>query len=206
MKLALFDFDGTLTTQETFAPFLRYAVPALRRRLASVVLLPLVPIYRQGWLSGVTMRATAVRVALSGLDAGRMQEAGERFAREVVPGLLRSDAMAALRAHRDAGDRVIVVSGGFELLLAPWCAGERVECLASRLEVRDGRLTGRYLGHQCAGEEKAARVRAHCDLTQFRAIHAWGDTPEDEALLALAETRFYRGKDVSSQPWPPVRT
>ncbi len=205
MNLALFDFDGTLTTRETFAPFLRYAVPPLRRALGSVALAPLVPVYRRGWLSGLAMRATATRVALSGMPLAHASHAGERFAREVVPGLLRPEAMAALRAHRDAGDRVIVVSAAFELYVAPWCAAEGVACLASRLEVREGRLTGRYLGAQCAGAAKADRVRAHCDVAGFSTIHAWGDTPEDDALLALATRRFYRGKDVSADPWPPPR-
>lgn len=205
MNLALFDFDGTLTTQETFAPFLHYVVPTLRRAWGSAVLGPLVPLYRRGWISGVTMRATAVRVVLTGLEESVVRETGARFAREIVPGWLRPEAIAALRAHRDAGDRVIVVSGAFELYVAPWCASEGVECLASRLETRGGRLTGRYLGAQCVGAAKVERVRAQCDAVDFATTHAWGDTPEDDALLALASRRIYRGKDVSAGPWPPSR-
>ena len=205
MKLALFDFDGTLTTQDTFAPFLRHAVPPMRRVLGGAVLSPLLPLYRRGWLTSAVMRRVAAQVALSGLDESRMREAGGRYAREVVPRMLRPEAMAALRAHRDAGDRVIVVSAAFELYVAPWCASEGVECLASRLEVREGRFTGRYLGAQCAGAEKVKRVRAFCDVSGFSTIHAWGDTPEDDALLALAARRFYRGEDVSAHVWPPAR-
>ena len=205
MNLALFDFDGTLTTKETFAPFLRHAVPSMRRAWGSAVLAPLVPMYRRGWLSGSTMRGMATRVALCGLDETMVREAGMQFVREVVPGWLRPEAVAALRAHRDAGDRVIVVSAGFELLVAPWCESEGVECLASRLEVREGRFTGRYLGPQCAGAEKVKRTREHCDISEFPTIHAWGDTPEDDALLALASRRFYRGEDVSEHAWPPSR-
>lgn len=205
MNLALFDFDGTLTRQETFAPFLRYAVPPLRRALGSVALAPLVPMYRRGWLSGHALRGMATRVALSGLDEAMLREAAAQFVREIVPGWLRPEAIAALRAHRDAGDRVIVVSGAFELYVAPWCAAEGVECLASRLETRHGRFTGRYLGAQCVGAAKVERVRAHCEVAGFSTIHAWGDTPEDDALLALASRRFYRGRDVSAQSWPPLR-
>lgn len=205
MNLVLFDFDGTLTTQETFAPFLRYVVSPARRWMGSLLLAPLVPIYRRGWISGHTLRATAARVALSGLEEWRVRQAGACFARDIVPGWLRPEAVAALRAHRDAGDRVIVVSAGFELLVAPWCAQEGVECLASRLETHAGRVTGRYLGAQCAGAEKVNRVLAHCDIAGFATIHAWGDTPDDDALLTLASRRVYRGRDVSTEPWPPSR-
>jgi phosphoserine phosphatase len=60
------------------------------------------------------------------------------------------------------------------------------------LEERGGVLTGRYRGLQCVGEEKARRVRAHYDLSRYGRVHAYGDTPEDHALLALAHCRSYR--------------
>ena len=57
-------------------------------------------------------------------------------------------------------------------------------------------LTGRYAGAQCVAEEKARRVRERYDLSGYRAIHAYGDTHEDHALLALADHATWRGA-----PW-----
>jgi HAD superfamily phosphoserine phosphatase-like hydrolase len=110
---------------------------------------------------------------------------------------MRADVLARLRAHRVAGDRVVVVSGNFERLLAPWCEAEGVELLASALECRDGRLTGRYDGPQCAGEEKARRVRAFAGAWPRERIEAHGDTAEDLPMLAMAAVATYRGA-----PWP----
>jgi phosphoserine phosphatase len=42
------------------------------------------------------------------------------------------------------------------------------------------------------GEEKARRVREQYALSSFDAVHAYGDTPEDAALLALADERWFR--------------
>jgi len=57
------------------------------------------------------------------------------------------------------------------------------------------RSTGRYAGAQCVNEEKVRRVRERFDLSHFATIHAYGDTPEDEALLALAHRRWYRWQE-----------
>ncbi|PPJ43177.1 MULTISPECIES: HAD family hydrolase [unclassified Pseudoxanthomonas] len=196
MDLALFDFDGTLTTRETFPDFMRYAVARPRLLVGGVLLAPVVFGYRRGWIAGNPTRASIVQVGLRGVDASRLRVQGEAFAREVLPDVLRPEAMARLAWHRERGDRIVVVSGGLDVYLAPWCATQGVELLCSVLAERNGRITG-YAGAQCVGEEKVRRVRALCDPQAYAAIHAYGDTHEDNAMLAMAHHRTYRGHSVA---------
>lgn len=194
--LALFDFDGTLTTRETFPAFMRYAVVRPRLLAGGVLLAPVVFGYRRGWVAGNPTRASIVQMGLRGVDASHLRVQGQAFARDVLPGVLRVEAMARLAWHRERGDRVVVVSGGLDVYLAPWCAGQGVELLCSVLAERGGRITG-YAGPQCVGEEKVRRVHALCDLQAYAAIHAYGDTHEDLAMLAMAHHRTYRGHVVA---------
>ena len=196
MDLALFDFDGTLTTRETFPDFMRYAVARPRLLVGGVLLAPVVFGYRRGWIAGNPTRASIVQVGLRGVDAARLRAQGDAFAREVLPDVLRPEAMARLAWHRERGDRIVVVSGGLDVYLAPWCATQGVELLCSVLAERNGRITG-YAGAQCVGEEKVRRVRALCDPQAYAAIHAYGDTHEDNAMLAMAHHRTYRGQAVA---------
>ena len=194
--LALFDFDGTLTTRETFPAFMRYAVARPRLLAGGVLLAPVVFGYRRGWVAGNPTRASIVQMGLRGVDAERLRAQGAAFARDVLPGVLRPEAMARLAWHRQRGDRVVVVSGGLDVYLAPWCADQGVELLCSVLAERGGRITG-YAGLQCVGEEKVRRVRTLCDPQAYAAIHAYGDTHEDHAMLAMAHHRTYRGHVVA---------
>lgn len=193
--LALFDFDGTLTTRETFPDFMRYAVPRWRLLAGGALLAPVVFGYRRGWVAGNPTRASIVQVGLRGVQARRLRVQGEAFAREVLPGLLRPEAMEKLAWHRGRGDRIVVVSGGLDVYLAPWCAAQGLELACSVLAERGGRITG-YAGAQCVGEEKVRRIRALCDPGAYAAIHAYGDTHEDMAMLAMAQHRTYRGRSV----------
>lgn len=197
--LALFDFDGTLTTSESFPAFLRMVVPKSRLFWGGLLVAPLVLAYRMRMLSGTLVRAAILRIAVRGLDAAAVSADGERYARDIVPATLRPDMLARLRWHRARGDVAVVVSGTFDVCIDSWCRAEGVALLASALEQCDGRLTGRYAGAQCAGEEKVRRIRAACDLSAFARIHAYGDTVEDLPMLALADEAVYRGKPLLRQ-------
>lgn len=201
-QLLLFDFDGTLTLHDTLPSFLRRAVPGLRYLASSALLSPLLLGYHHGRVSASTLRSAIMRAGFAGVECARLEAIGAEFAQDTMPHVLRPEAMRQLQIHRDAGDTVVVVSAGLDLYLAPWCAAQGVQLLCSRLERRGRRFTGRYLGEQCAGAEKARRVRAAYALDQFAHIHAWGDTHEDIELLALAHTRIYRGRDISNGPLP----
>lgn len=191
--LALFDFDGTLTTRETLPDFLRFATPPQRLRLGTLLFALPVLAYRLKLLPVHVLRRLLVRFAFGGLPRAAVEDAGRRFAATVLPALVRPDMQARIDAHRARGDTVVVVSGGFDVYLAPWCEAQGVELLCSQLETRAGHLTGRYAGPQCVADEKVRRVRERYDLAAYREVHAHGDTHEDHALLALAQVATYRG-------------
>jgi HAD superfamily hydrolase (TIGR01490 family) len=199
-NLALFDFDGTITTRETMADFMYHAVPRRRQAWGKLLLAPCVAGYRLGLVSGVAVRAAVVRVGFAGMPVGVLRRRGERFAAAVLPELLRAQAMERIRWHQRQGDTTVVVSGGLDAYLAPWCRAHGLALICSALEQREGRLTGRYLGAQCVGEEKARRVRAAYRLDGHERIFAYGDTHEDLPLLALAHHRFYRGRALPVAP------
>lgn len=196
MDLALFDFDGTLSTREMFPDFVHFAVPRWRLAIGKALLAPVIVGYKLGWVPGNFTRASILAAAFRGVDADALQRLGKRFADEVLAAALRPEAMARLRWHQSRGDVVAVVSGSLDLYLAPWCAQHGVALLCSVVETRAGRLTGRYRGPQCVGEEKARRVREHFDLTRFDCVYAYGDTHEDHALLSIADRRWYRWQEA----------
>lgn len=192
MNLALFDFDGTITTREMMPDFMVAAVPPLRLALGRVLLAPWVIGYKLGLVSGVSVRRVIVRFGFSGVTEAALSQVGQRFAAEVLPGVLRPQAMERIAWHKAQGDTVVVVSGALDVYLAHWCRAHDLALLCSTLETREGKLTGRYAGAQCVRAEKARRVAEHYDLSRYPLVYAYGDTPEDEDLLALAHRRYYR--------------
>ena len=123
---------------------------------------------------------------------------GERYAEQVLPRNLRPEAIARLQWHQAQGDSIAVVSASLEPYLAPWCRQHGLELICTRLETRGGVCTGRYVGGDCTGAEKARRVRARFELQRYSQVYAYGDTPEDSEMLALAHRPHLRGTEIAS--------
>jgi len=195
MDLALFDFDGTITTSDSFRPFLSFAASRARVALGTALLAPMIIGYELGWVRASRMRAAATYVCCRGRPERELRELGARYG-QTLRGILRREALERIHWHKQRGDTVVVVSASLKIYLEDLCRGLDLDLICTELEARDGVLTGRYLGGDCTGPEKARRVRAAHDLSRYSNIHAYGDTPEDAELLELATRRHYRWREL----------
>jgi phosphatidylglycerophosphatase C len=202
--VAAFDFDGTLTWYDSLLPFLvsvrgvgatARAVIAEGPRFGRV-------------LAGRTSRDEAKEALLirllRGVDAEQVSTTGQAYAQRLIrrlkPGMRRR-----LEWHRRLGHQVVIVSASPALYLEP--TGRQLGAdavLATELDVGpDGRLTGKLLGPNCRGEEKATRLRAWlasaggCHETPVatppRQVWAYGDSRGDTEMLALADVAVWVG-------------
>jgi phosphatidylglycerophosphatase C len=196
MNLALFDFDGTLTFGDTYTPFLRYSGTPLRLAVGRIALAPVVVACRLGLISESRARVVASAFAFRGRGDAEVRLAGARYARDVLPGVIRPEALERIEWHKAQGDVVVVVSASLDVYLAEWCRRYGVDVICSELDVRDGRLTGHYRGGDCVGQEKARRIVDRYDLPSFLIVYAYGDTEDDRAMLSLATTKYFRGQEL----------
>jgi len=198
MDLALFDFDGTITRTDTWTPFMQLAVRPARIVAGRVLLSPVVVGYKLGMISASRGRQVAASVGFRGEDAARMRRLGLEYATSTLPAQVRQPALDRIAWHRSRGDQVVIVSASLDLYLSPWCAGRGLDCICTTLEERDGRLTGRCAGGDCAGLEKVRRIRQRFDLGRYETVYAYGDTAEDREMLELAQRKYYRWQEISS--------
>ena len=200
--VAAFDVDGTLTTGDCVTPFLRRA--AGRRLWTTLLRHPLA-------LAASATRRDRDRLkelacsALRGSESTEIEHLGEVFAREVGAGRLRDDTVARLRRHRELGHTVILASASLDPYLVPLGRSLGVDAVVCTVLERgkDGRLTGRLVGANCRGAEKARRVRGWLrehDLADAE-LWAYGDSSGDDELLALAD-RPLRVDGIRVDPEP----
>jgi phosphatidylglycerophosphatase C len=190
--LVAFDFDGTLTTRDSFAAFLEWRAGPLAYILGLASLAPelaLYPILRDRG----RLKAAFIRKFLSDLTLGQLTEQAEAFARQKAPTLLRPDALAVWRQWQAKGAVMLIVTASPEALVEPFARRLGADRLiGTRLRVDDlGRIIGALEGKNCRGAEKVRRIRAQFGTALVLAA-AYGDTTGDREMLAMADVRGYR--------------
>lgn len=194
MALALFDFDGTITFKDSFAGFIKYVLGRTRFYLGVVCLVPVIIGYLLGFVRAWKAKELMSIFFFGGHDAREFEELAMRYSREELPKIIRKVALERIEWHRQRGDTVVVVSASIDRWLQGWCETQHVDLIATKLEVKDGRISGRFLTRNCSGTEKVRRIEEYYKLSDFESIFAYGDSSADNPMLAMADIRYYRWK------------
>ena len=193
--VAAFDFDGTLTAYDSLLPFL------VRLRGARAVTTALAAAAPRARLGRNDLKEVVLARLLHGLDAEAVAVTGEAYAEHVLARRIRPAMRQVVEEHRSQGHTLVIVSASLEVYLSHVGRGLGFDAvLATRLEVGDdGRLTGRLLGANVRGEEKARLLRVWLGEGSVY-LHAYGDSAGDHAMLAMAQraVRARRGRPRQS--------
>ena len=201
--VAAFDVDRTLTTRDTFAPFLREAGGAFRFAVASAAVAPRVVLVLIGRANRDDVKRRMVRRLLAGRPLSEIERFGAAHARRIEQRWLRTDTAARLRWHQREGHRTVLVSASLRAYLVPLGAALGVDgVLCTDLAVDGDRVTGELAGENCRGPEKAARLLAWAGGRKPAVLWAYGDSAGDDELLALADraVRVRRSRYLAAVP------
>jgi len=197
MNLALFDFDGTITHNDTFSLFLKFSLDRKTQIIGGFRLAPYIAGYKLGWVTDKTIRTKLCQVGYVGYNANSLKCMGQEFAKKVIPTCIRENALERILWHKQQGDQVVVVSASLSVYLESWCQSLGLDVICNQLEIRDGILTGHFSDGDCGCLEKVNRIKNKYDLTQYPTIYAYGDTPNDYAMLELAHKKYYRWQELN---------
>ncbi|MET0550205.1 MAG: haloacid dehalogenase-like hydrolase, partial [Xanthomonas sp.] len=94
MDLALFDFDHTVTTADTYSGFLRRVATPAQQAQARLTVGPWLAGYRLGLVSAAALRTRVTRLVFAGRDADEIARQAEHYAQEATrsPSSTRSAA------------------------------------------------------------------------------------------------------------------
>jgi phosphatidylglycerophosphatase C len=191
-KLALFDFDGTITTKDSFIEFIRYTHGSLFLYLGMFLMLPALVGYKIGVWPNWKAKEIVMRLFWAGWSEEKLQKKGDEFAKRLLPALCRPAALEKIKEYNANGWRVIVISASVNIWLKQWVAEMGVELVATRLVVKNETITGRIAGKNCYGPEKVVQLRVLLKLEEYTVIHAYGDSSGDKEMLSIATEAHYK--------------
>lgn len=200
--VAAFDLDGTLTDGGSVVPWLTAVAgrDVVARAIARHAGALAVGAVRSGTAADTAKEALFASV-LTGRTTSDVEAVSARFADDHLRARVRPSIVRRLALHLERGHTVVVVSASPSLYVARIAQDLGAHgAVATELATDDeDRLTGRYLGANCRGEEKLRRVRALVEAIDgastgpSRPLYAYGNSRGDLRLLRAAD----RPVDVS---------
>lgn len=192
--LAVFDLDGTLTRGDTLFAFLRFVCGAPRFLLRLPLAVPALAAGALGLITRARVKEAVLTVFLRGLPRFDLALRGNAFAREVMPRLLRPQAVEKLAWHRSCGHVCVLLSASPDVYVEPFGhAAGFDDVLATRLHYdAAGSATGRIAGANCRGEAKVRRLEERFGPLEALSIHGYGDSPADRHFLRCCTEAHYR--------------
>jgi HAD superfamily hydrolase (TIGR01490 family) len=191
-KLALFDFDGTISYEDTLFKFIRYAVGDLKMILGLIVLSPMLVLYKLKLMPNYKAKELLLAYFFKGMEEKEFKNKANEYSLNCLNSIIRTKAIERIYWHKKQNHKVIIVSASIEEWLEPWCQKNDLELLATKLEFKNGIVSGKFFTKNCYGLEKVNRLKEKYDLSIFDYIYAYGDSKGDEQLLSLADEKFYK--------------
>ena len=187
--LALFDLDGTLTERDTLLPYLAGFLRQHPRRLPRLAqVLPALASFTLGRSDRGTLKSSAIRAAMAGYTRVEIEPWTREFVTKLLGRGMHADALAAVAAHRRAGDLLVLLSASPDLYV-PAIGRELgfAQTLCTGIRWDGDRLDGHLTTPNRRDIEKV-----HC-VAQLRREHpgrrlvAYGNAATDLDHLALAD-------------------
>jgi phosphatidylglycerophosphatase C len=191
-NLALFDFDGTLTFKDSFLELIKFQKGKKSFFRGLLFLSPVLFLYKLKLIPNWKAKEIVIEYFFKGDSLRDFQAKCDQFANAIIPAMLRPLALQKIKEHKDRGDRVIVVTASAENWLKCWTDTVGVELLGTRLEISNGKLTGKIAGNNCYGPEKLRRVLEQLNPKEYSQIYVYGDSKGDGEILGIATEKFYR--------------
>jgi HAD superfamily hydrolase (TIGR01490 family) len=183
---AFFDFDGTLIDGYSAMAMMQHRWR--NREMSPLEIARLLMVGVEAGLGRADFeRFMRVGVkAFRGRQADDMSELGEKLMRSVLGGALYPEAWQLVEGHRKKGHTVVVATSALPFQVAPLARELGVDhVLCTRLEERDGVLTGEVDGPILWGPGKAEAIQAFArrNRIDLEKSFAYGNGTEDVQFL-----------------------
>jgi phosphatidylglycerophosphatase C len=201
VRLAVFDLDGTITRHDTLIPYIALCLHDRPWRWAGVLrALPPLAAFAVGGIDRGRVKASLIKGTLGGLSRSEIARCTDRFVPEVLASRLFADAAAKITQHRNAGDRLILMSASTDLYVP--AIGRALgfdEIICTGVGWEGDRLRGDLTTPNRRGKEKARCFTALRERYPNLRTCAYGNASSDLEHLRLAEQGFLVNGSTSAR-------
>ncbi|HLA58970.1 MAG TPA: HAD family hydrolase [Puia sp.] len=191
-KIAFFDFDGTITTRDSLLEIIKFLKGGTAYYTGMLLNMHWFMANQIHLISASLLKEKILSYFFSGTPENVFKEQCDQFAECDLPGFIRKGAIAEMDRLRREGFEMVIVSASAENWIRGFANRQSLGLIATKLEVKNGLITGKLEGKNCSGGQKVIRIKERWDLKVYEEIYVYGDSPADKPMMALATRSFYQ--------------
>lgn len=182
--IAVFDFDGTITTKDTLLLFIRFACGTKKFLLGMFLYSPLIVMMILRLYPNGKCKEKIFAYYFKNMPYTEFKQLGEDFAHSVCKKIIRPEIAECIKCHLSQSHKVYVISASIEEWVIPCCKvlGD-ITVLATKVKPD---LSG-FISKNCFGQEKVNRLLEMEPERNTYTLYAYGDSRGDKEMLAFAD-------------------
>jgi HAD superfamily hydrolase (TIGR01490 family) len=191
-KLYLFDFDGTITTKDSYIDFFlktfgyRYIITRILKQLPKVLTLLIKK-------DKAKLKEFLTCTFLKHKHAEKLNELGENYVDNCFHQLMNAVAVKEITSlQKNKENTIYIVSASLDLWLSHFAEKLDINLICTELEYKNDVFTGTFKTKNCKGIEKVKRIKQVLSLDDFDEILVFGDSKGDLEMLELGSKTFYK--------------
>ena len=183
-KLYIFDFDGTISTRDSFISFSYFSFSFYS--------------FIMYWVSVIYFYTFRSKSDLKHMFYSNFKEFNfddfnrlcEDFNNLKLKKLIKKSFLEYIK-NIETNSEIVIVSASISNYLKIWCKSMNFKLISTELEVKDDKLTGKFSTPNCNGKEKAIRIKEEYNLTEYHEIHVFGNSKGDLPMLELGTHKYF---------------
>jgi phosphatidylglycerophosphatase C len=192
MNIAFFDFDGTISKDDSLFKFIRFAVGDIKFIIGLIILSPVLTLYKVKLIPNYKAKQKMLSWYFKSYSKNEFKNAANEYSLNQIDSILRPKANVKLAWHKEQSHKIVIVSASIDCWLRPWCEKNGYELIATQLEIIEDVITGNFLTKNCYGQEKVNRIKEKYNLKDYELIYAYGDSKGDKEMLSIADKKYYK--------------
>ena len=192
-SIVAFDFDGTITTKDSFFSFIIFTKGHFRLLLGLLAC----SLFLVAFMLRLYPRQKAKEKLFSffykNTPVDEFNRWGEAFMTK-IDAMVKPEAIEAIKKHLDEKATVLIVSASIDTWIRPWAEKTGIsEVLATRIEVdEENKLTGKFRTKNCVRQEKVNRLIAAFPNQDEYFLTVYGNNRGDKELVEFADKGWFR--------------
>jgi len=184
--IAAFDFDGTITTKDTFLQFIIFVKGKFLFFIGFSIFLPLIILSFTGLYSKSKCKEKIFSYFFKNMEYSVFCRYCISFS-DKIDTFLNNETMNFIEKHKIDGNKIYIISASVEEWLVPFVQKHGIlNVIGTKIEVKNGLITGKFASKNCIGQEKVNRFLQEEPNRDFYILYAYGDSIGDKELLEFA--------------------